>query len=395
MALEARQPKAMLVCPWLELREPLEFGGLEMMAAGTARERYPVLAGPIAAETSEKYSTGYRHTRSLKDLVEHQRGEEVTFDIEWVEPSVVMLYANEDVERVRTALDALCFASLAENDRSVIYANAEVFRSDVVPLRTDGLSADVQRRMSGNSINGSIAGLWFETRPRWCGQFIKGDQGLLDALAAVIFLEDAASPRNALSALRLASKDASDVPPDVERSFYAMVVARMMDRGAGNDSVEEHRAYAARLFAPILSNGAPNILSVMMAVRHVRNGVWHPKPRKAELLLCERQRLVPFNLIAFRMVEALVIATLHDMGALATESKQVTKIGAIEEWIGTVNALAKEDDEAPMDPSSWMARNERAKSACAIGTIWSHRCIAEGLRRPQARRHRLQDLPGL
>jgi hypothetical protein len=113
MPPEDRQPKAMLVCPWLELREPLNFAGIELMPASIAQERHVALSAAIAAGTSTTYSTGYRPPRCLEDLVEYQRGGDVVFDIEWAKPSVIMVYEDEEVPGARTALDALCFASLA------------------------------------------------------------------------------------------------------------------------------------------------------------------------------------------------------------------------------------------------------------------------------------------
>jgi|GEM_PF-5668158 hypothetical protein len=374
------QPNGMLVCPWLELRGPLVFGDIELLPASVAIDQYPSLAPGIRTETST-YSTGYRHPRTLEELEVHQRGEDVVFDIEWVEPSVIMLHEQVDVERARTALDALCFASLASNDGSVFYANAEVFRSEVVPLRFDGLRATVHRRMSGSLIDGATAGVQFETRPRWCGQFVHGEAELAEALAAVVFEPEAEPLRDAFSALRLASKDAADVPVDVERSFFAMVVTHLMDRGAASDTMQAHEEYALRLLGPLVSDGAPQILAVMKAVRHVRNGMWHPKPRTADLMPLERQRLVPFNLLAFRMVEALVVASLVDMGALAPGSKHALKVSAIEEWIAATNTLADQPDEERKDATSRMERNDRAKAACSIGSIWSHRVIAVGIRR--------------
>ncbi len=85
----------------------------------------------------------------------------------------------------------------------------------------------------------------------------------------------------------------------------------------------------------VSSNGR-HIMSAWDAFREYRNEYWHPDERISAPYTFEEQTAVHLNLIAFRMIVALVIATLVDMGALSPVSKLAAFPPAIEQWIGEI-----------------------------------------------------------
>jgi hypothetical protein len=271
-----------------------------------------------------------------------------------VKPSVVFMTDDVTSERVEVASHVLTFAAVADNS-SVFYANATTFEHFTQRIGGEpGGYARRTRRLHGSGLNGSMVHNVLDAKPAWCGSYQRHNARLAHALEAVIFTDEAKPIREALRAVMGALTDADSVDSRLERSLFARAAEMLLHRDGdprnGRAAKQEQRGKA--LLRPLLELydldfADPNIMKVWNAVRRDRNGYWHPEADDGPEYPFEKQIVVHFNLIAFHMIEALIIATLVALGSIEKDSKLKAFVPGIEHWISQiVEADSREPGEA-------------------------------------------------
>jgi hypothetical protein len=188
------------------------------------------------------------------------------------------------------------------------------------------------RRMHGSLLNGGHVNNGIQVRPGWCGKYHAPCEPLLRLLEHVLDSEHGYALQGCLEALFLATKDAENLPESLEHSLYAKAAERLLHRREDicdrrkPREIQRKRAQSLlralldfRLAQPPTFDRKPFdvrravILDVWAAVRDERNAWWHPEARRNQRRAFEDQEAVHRNLIAFRAIAALVIATLGDV----------------------------------------------------------------------------------
>jgi hypothetical protein len=340
------EPERIMVYPWLELREPLTVCGVEFLPREVSIARASAKAANIEAATSYFYSP----------FIMSMPGEPV--ELSPVNPTVVFMDEKTTRDRVEIATQVLCFSSLVANiERAGLYANATVFDHHVQKLGPDpNVYARRTRRMHGNALGGAMISNVLEVQPAWCGKFVTPNAELMHALEAVILEERAKPIGQAVESLMTATADADNVSADLERAMYARAAERLLHRAGepikGRRQRQEARGLA--ILGPILTawenpSDGRQIMNAWDAFREYRNEYWHPDERTSPPYAFELQTAIHTNLVAFRMLVALIVATLVDLGALDIMSKPAAFVPAIESWIG---AIKENDARDPQEASN-------------------------------------------
>jgi len=249
-----------------------------------------------------------------------------------VEPSVLLLPDASHVARAADALDGLFFATMiASNPHSYVNASNFVQFSQSVDTEESGALARRTRTLFGSATLDTRVEHLIETRPAWCGAYYTHDSDALRLFEAVAGREEAEPVRECIRALHGAMSDSDGFEPDIEHAFYARALERLLARDDQTQSnrAEKQREVATNLLQPILAQVAmltetptvelrpfplesPRIVAALEWIRDDRNAAWHPQTRASRSPLRDQLVLRP-NVVAFRVVSALVIGTMANL----------------------------------------------------------------------------------
>jgi hypothetical protein len=320
------------VFPWLHISEPATVCGVEFLPRAVAIERAGD-KGPHVAGATSYFTRGYIIRDTLDDPIK----------LDYVTPSIVFPSETNTSERIEIATRVFAFSSIVENN-SIFYANSTVFEhfTQRIGGAPDGYARKT-RRMHGSLLDGSLIPNVLETKPAWCGKYTSHNKELAQALSSIIFDLKAQPLRDALQALMGALTDADTIDSELERSLFARAAERLLHREGdtrnGRPQIQEKRGL--ELLKPLLENAGldaqkPCIIDAWKAARRVRNAFWHPEDDAGPQFPFEKQTVVHPNLITFRMIHAIIIATLFDFGAIANPSKLADNVPVIEKWLCSI-----------------------------------------------------------
>lgn len=387
---------AILVCPWIDIRRPIEIGDLTLLPLPQAVECIdPSLRRSVVLATSYFYrrASVEATVRKLREfsaalndgddparaLAEH----ELTLP-QPTSPAVILLTSEFDEERAYRAIDALMFATIVRNN-SVAYASAAAFRCYTQRLTTGeaGFITAVSRRAHGSLSNAFYAGDRLELQPDNAGTFHRNaEPALLTALFTALTSPEGIYLIDAVDALRLASSDSPDMSSALEYSLYAKASSlAFYIRGKDDFAVQVVRL--EKLLEPFLgpkptavgSDATYEIVRVWKAVRSARNSFWHPRLGNSGTYRFERQRLIAPHHIARHMVYAIVVARLIELGALASENVVAADVVGVESWLATIGP---ELEDGLVDPAGVEGRaravaqvdwNEASSAASNVGIV--------------------------
>lgn len=363
------QSRIVLICPWWELNEEFSFCGFEFMPKDMAIDRHPELAATIRGAT-QSFSTGYMFPDD-EHADAHFLGKDVPLRPQLTRPTIVVPREETSIDELLAAIDMIAFATTCKIGTG-FYTNSAVFESRI--LHTNGASAFITeetRRMTGGALNLYAPSTRIETRPRHCGQYYSPDEEVLSALE-LLFRDPSREPFfKAFAALRQATRDDCFIPYELERSFFALVLSRLLGDLLTSDSLEAHMAVVIPLLDSKVQGGAENLLNAYRVTKYTRNEVWHPVSRTAARFPFESQMLVPLNVVLFRLVDAVVIARLIDLGLVSRDSKLGSKIEAINAWIGDLGAYAHRRYQEPTTGTEFPALKKDFENAVSLQKRWN------------------------
>lgn len=340
--LPARRPQV-IVLPWYSPKSPRLSCGVTVFPREEALAHAGLHAPNLDAATSYFFDRFRTHD------------EEKGTHLFPASPSVIFLGKEVNERKARLAIYALAFATIVENDGSGgLYANASLFTSHIQNLGGEPtFFTHVTRRIHGRGSDGRSVENSLEVKPSWCGSFHIPNEELLAALGRAIHKPSASRLRAALEALMVAASDSDQIPADLERSHYALALELLLTplKSTAKSLKQAHAEREERalcVLQPLLPSrrgtALPWIIRAWNVARNDRNDYWHPEKRKRRRERFEMQRKVHPNLISFRTLAALVIATLVDLGALDAKSKLAQYIASIEDWI---SAIRRNDRRTP------------------------------------------------
>lgn len=336
------------ILPWLQIDEPLQIKGFVLQP----REQAIVAAGEFGRHVAEATSYFFESHR-LESLVE---GEPPHLDA--VAPTVVLLDDDADILQVATAMDGLFFATMVANtpDR---YANSANFIQFTQPV--GGAEAgDMGRRfrtLFGSRALGTRARHSLETRPPWAGEYRGHHADTLRLFEAVADMPAAEPIRECVRWLHSAMSDADTMRRDAEHSFYALSLERLLHRNG--QTRRKRTAMQQKVAYDLLANALSGIsrlrdsaaatrdfafrsgiLEAARWVRDDRNGVWHPDSQRRPSPLDDQLAIRP-NVVAFRVVSALALASMLELAPQAVTSQIISYIAACEHWIEEIKDLTR------------------------------------------------------
>jgi hypothetical protein len=362
-----------VVAPWLELKEALRFGSVEFLPKNIALERWPVAAPCIDAVTSyfcDGYAFPYDEFKQAFLI-----GQSVPMRPVLTKPTIVNFASDKEAGTIEIAFDALAFASMAKANDSFEYSNATVFYHGVQKLDGSAFVAHRTRRRTGGQLNGFDPRCRIESKPSYCGKFVTPDDEFLRALEFSLFASCSNELREALGILGHATLDSDQVQPEIESSFYALVAERLLADRSRKADIRQRLDSARELLQPLVAGGGEHVVKALDVTNDRRNGVWHSGPRRVRPLEAyENHPFVPFSLVAFRAIEACIIAVLVKAGALDAHSDLAIKARVIDEWIGGISSDAAVPDDV-------IERNERARAAADILPRYGKAKLAAALER--------------
>jgi hypothetical protein len=302
---------------------------------------------------------------------------------ELVEPSVVFLEDDVTLERVDDVLAALNFACMGTTGGR--RTNAVVFERYVQTLAGRAqYVVPMSRQMHGSKTTATRAINLLTTRPHRCGEFQQPDAHHWNAIAAALDHPAGARAMEAVRKLMAATQDIETIPEELERSLYAIALERLLslehaekkalraeivaNRIAGGIDAKKAATVssftlqlvrAQKLLRPLLGPSDPTIefgyhlMRGWNAIRRERNGVWHADRQSAEPYGFEKQRAVRLNLIWFRVVQALIIASLVEAGFAEVNGTLALGVMANEAWLGSIVENDGRDPDVASTTSAW------------------------------------------
>lgn len=336
------------ILPWLQIDEPIRTMGYVLLPREQAIEEAAELGSHVAEATSYFFES-----HRLESLVD---GEVPHLDP--VAPTVVLLEDDADVGRVATAIDGLSFATMIANT-SDRYANSANFIQFTQPVG-GAEPGDMGRRfrtLFGSRALGTRARHSLETRPPWAGQYRGHSAETLRLFESVADMPEAEMIRECIRWLHNAMSDADTMRRDAEHSFYALSLEMLLHRNGQtrNTRIAMQQQLAHDLLADAL-NGVPRIreaaarstdfafrsgiIEAARWVRDERNSVWHPDSRRSPSPLDDQLAIRP-NVVAFRVVSALALASMVKLAPQAVTPEITSYIAACEHWIEEISDLTK------------------------------------------------------
>jgi hypothetical protein len=257
--------------------------------------------------------------------------------------SAIVFLDEIDEYEARRAIDALCFATIAANEPPVAYTNGTTFFNLIQSLGGEPrFIADRRPRLHGAVHDGYGVDVAYNPRPRNAEKFHNfADRAFIQALVDGVEAEP--SLAQALAIVRMAASDSAEIDLALALTLYAAATVRILAKAGLDDSFPRVLERAKMLLRPLIGDEATgdrfgyHIIRVWKSVRDDRNGWWHPSPRQGSEFPFEMQTAIKPHLIAFRMVQALLISRLVELGVYASDDAKLT-VQAIESWIAEIDA---------------------------------------------------------
>jgi hypothetical protein len=346
------------VLPWLQVPEPIEVMGYTLRPCDNAIRQSGESAEHVSAATSYFFESSRRES-----LVEGQPTELVP-----VEPAVALLSDDASLPRVSNAMDGLFFAMMVAN-APARYANAANFLQFHQSVSI-GVPAGLARRtrtLFGSVLLGTRAEYAIETRPAWCGSYHAPDGDTLRLFEAVADRADAEPILECIRALHEAMSDADTVDRDMEHAAYARALERLLHRT--NQKRHERAERQAKLAGDLLRLALTDehmlsepplfvrrdfplaslaLVGAIKWIRDSRNSVWHSDNVQPDNPL-QNQLVVRPNLVAFRVVSALTIASMSQLAPTLLTGRLKAYIAACEHWVGEIDTLTQTDAKSALN----------------------------------------------
>lgn len=289
-----------------------------------------------------------------------------------VGPSVILLDDDAELDRVATAIDGLFIATMM-NVNPYRYANATNFVQlhQTVAGGRPGNMLRQFRTLFGSKSLATEADYSIETRPPWCGEYGGHDSTVLQLFETVAEHDGAGPLRRCIRALYAAMSDADSTDRDLEHANYARALERLLQRDdqtrhnrrsrqndVANDLIERVLNRQSRLVEPgntrqLFTPVENGIIAKMTWVRDERNAAWHPEDIHDGPL--RDQTAVRPNLVAFRVISALIIAVMAELNSGELPAKLASYVAACEHWLEDLDGLLhlKAEDALSRFGSLW------------------------------------------
>jgi hypothetical protein len=336
------------ILPWLQIREPVHIMGYVLLP----REQAINEAGEFSSHVSEATSYFFESHR-LESLVDGEAPQ-----LDRVAPTVVLLEDDADIGRVAIAMDGLFFATMVANtpDRYANSANFIQFAQSVGRAEPGDMGRRF-RTLFGSRVLGTRARHSLETRPPWAGEYRGHNAETLRLFESVADLPEAEPVRECIRWLHSAMTDSDTMRRDAEHSFYALSLERLLHRNGQtrNTRIAVQQQLAYELLGDAL-NGVSRmresaatsteftfrsgIVEAARWVRDERNSVWHPDSRRTPSPLDDQLAIRP-NVVAFRVVSALALASMARLAPKGVTSQIISYIAASEHWIEEISDLTR------------------------------------------------------
>lgn len=347
-----------LVLPWLALPRDV------VVCDITVRSRNSAIANAGSHNEAVAKATSYFYERSRR----RSRGGNA---LEFVnaEPSVVLLEDGDDaLERAYIALDGLFFATMI-NAGPWPYANATSFTQFAVSNLSVAGSGYMRttRSLFGSTTVMTEPDYTVEVRPAWCPE--RTPPANVDVLALYEAAVDGtwfAQAHSAIQALYDAMTDGPS-PTRVEFEHYARAKERLLQRpgerrarrriqqdavarelfaaqigdlktmpDCAEDPTEAEVARAVAAMSPLSTDGVIAAMDRMIADR---NATVHPDATVTATL--HDQLVLRPNLVAFRLLSALILATLAVTAPAAWTSTLRAYVVAVVQWSSEYEDLTR------------------------------------------------------
>lgn len=317
-------------------------------------------AGNFAAHV-EAATSYFFESHRFESLTEEGRT-----DLVPVAPSVILLDDSAPLQRVATAMDGLFFATMVFNtsDRYANSANFIQFTHSV----GSGSPGEMGRRfrtLFGSKVLGTRARHSIETRPTWCGEYRQHHEDTLHLFESIADSGAAEPILQALRPLHAAMSDSDNLDRDLEHAFYALALERLLHRS--NQSRNTRAAQQASLAHDLLASALDGvsrlrestsatgdfayrsgILEAVRWVRDDRNAAWHADPTGQRTPL-HNQLVIRPNIVAFRAVSALVLASMAQQSPTHTTRGVIGYIAACEHWIEEIRSLTQTTPQSALN----------------------------------------------
>ncbi len=390
---EGNEAPSIAILPWVNIHEPVSFRGIEILPRRRAIERGRSINGEDLSRHVEM-ATSYFCSGSRVFRIDLPEPAEV--EPQFVEPAVVFLNDDVTVRSLDNALALLNFACMAANNVGTTYTNSTVFQRYLQGLKGDPgrILIPLSRRMFRTKWFATQAINLIEAKQYWSGEFQAPEPAHKEGMEALPLGDERADRiLSALVTLMGATQEAETMSEELERSLYAVLLERLLhpidieeativaeintERDAKGwkpldaDNIsgfQYNLRLAKNVLRPLLHHEATgdefgyHILRGWFAIREQRNAYFHPESRKADLFPFEKQEKVRGSLIRFRVMQALVVASMVDAGFVPEDSRLALVVPAIESWIAAIS----EDDPRESDVAS------------ATYNWWAHLLIGPG-----------------
>lgn len=338
------------IFPWIDLQSPITILDFEILPHRVAVAE----AGPFGPALAK--ATSYFFENSRRASFDNGEPELVP-----VAPSIILLENDSEVVRASRAADCWFLASMLDS-RSDKCANSTLFIQfhQRLSLEHRGFRRD-SRYLFGTRHLATDADYSIEVKPFWCGQYCQPNNAMLRLCEQTIESPEADPVRRAVTALHMATSDMDMMDRHLEHSMYALALERLLRRDdqSRHNRVPKQAKLAKELLDDVLleqlmvrddlqeaSVSFPSdnyaMVRAMKWIRDDRNLTVHsgegPKSPLADQLV-----LRP-NLVAFRVVMALIILTLQRCAPSPSLNDPLLKsfVAATEHWAGEVESLVSD-----------------------------------------------------
>jgi len=347
-----------LFLPWVQIQESITLGDVTFHPFADAL----AAAGDRRAQL-ESFGSIYVDGYTLALAVERREPPP------HLRPTVVFVSDDDDHARhARDAVDVLMLSTILEN--GIIRANGGTFASVVRWLDGEpGFIVDVTPRMYGSTTNGIAASTYFEMKPPRTGSFHHSRRrAMVDALWAAVHGGFAEELREIFDTLRTATSESPDVSMELAESLMARAATLLTHVPGTPDRKGPMLARLRSVLHSFLPESTGDeygfhIVRVWQAVRDHRNDFWHPERRAGETFPFSDQTLVTPLAIALRMVHALIVTRLIELGCAPADGELADDIPAIERWIAMLEPGLEADLETRTGAALMIGRNDRARKA--------------------------------
>jgi hypothetical protein len=381
---EANGTPSIAILPWMNIYEPVSIRGIEILPRQLAIEEARSIDG---ADLSRHVEIATSYFCSGSRVFRVDQPDPIEVEPQFVEPAVVFLNDRVTVRHLDDALALLNFACMARNNVRSSYTNSTVFQRYLQGLKGDPgrILIPLSRRMFPTKWIATQAINLIEAKQYWSGEFQTPDPAHKEAMEALPLGDERADRiLSALVTLMGATQEAETMSGELERSLYAVLLEQLLhptdaeeavivaeintERSAKawkpldaeNISSFEYNLHLAKnLLRPLLHHEATgdrfgyHILRGWFAIREQRNAYFHPESRKSDLFEFEEQEKVRGSLIRFRVMQALVVASMVDAGFVPEDSRLALVVPAIESWLASIRKDDPREPEVASGTYNW------------------------------------------